>query len=67
MTDRLKGFYKIPEFLDNYPMSRSSLYRLVKDGKIPLTKFGRSSRVAVEDAETWAGTLPTFGGGTSHA
>jgi excisionase family DNA binding protein len=56
------GFYTIPEFLYEYPMGRSSLYRLVSNGQIRLTKFGRSSRIAKADALAWAQTLPTFGG-----
>ena len=56
-------FYTIPEFLDEYPMGRSSLYRLVQEGKIRLTKFGSSSRIAKADAKAWAEGLPTFGGG----
>lgn len=55
------SYYTIPEFLDDYPMGRSSLYRLVNEGKIRLTKFGRSSRIAKAEAKAWADTLPTFG------
>ena len=55
-------YYTIPEFLDLYPMGRSTFYRLVKDGQIRLTKFGGSSRVAKADAEAWAATLPVVGG-----
>lgn len=53
------GYYTINEFLAEYPMGRSSLYRLVKDGKIRLTKFGRSSRIAKADAKSWSDGLPT--------
>ena len=52
------SYYTIPEFLDQYPMGRSSLYRLVNEGKIRLTKFNRSSRIAKADAEAWARDLP---------
>ncbi len=55
------GYYTINEFLIEYPMGRSSLYRLVKEGKIRLTKFGRSSRIAKADAKIWAAGLPTTG------
>lgn len=55
-------YHKIPEFLEHYPMGRSTFYRLVKDGKIKLTKFGGSSRVAKADAEAWAATLPIING-----
>lgn len=62
----MSGYYTIPEFLDEYPMGRSSLYRLINEGKIRLTKFGRSSRIAKADAKAWADTLPTFGGGMAN-
>ena len=54
-------YYTIPEFLNLYPMGRSTFYRLVKDGKLRLTKFGGSSRVAKADAEEWAKNLPVVG------
>jgi excisionase family DNA binding protein len=55
-------YYTIPEFLDLYPMGRSTFYRLVKEGQLRLTKFGGSSRVAKADAEAWAATLPVVCG-----
>ena len=56
------AYMTIQEFIREYPMGRSSFYRLVKARKVRLTKFGRSSRIAVKDAEAWAETLPTIGG-----
>lgn len=56
------GFFTIPEFLELYPMGRSTLYRLVNSGDLKLTKIGRASRIARADAESWARTLPTVGG-----
>ncbi len=61
------GYYTISEFLDAYPMGRSSLYRLVNTGKLRLTKFGRASRIAKADALAWAATLPTVGGEMGNA
>lgn len=55
------SYYTIDEFCIEYPMGRSSFYRLVKAKKIRLTKFGRSSRVAKSDAKEWAKSLPTIG------
>lgn len=55
-------YYTIPEFLDLYPMGRSTFYRLVKEGQLRLTKFGGSSRVAKADAEAWAATLQVISG-----
>lgn len=55
-------YYTIPQFLELYPMGRSTFYRLVKVGQLKLTKFGGSSRVAMADAEAWAATLPVVSG-----
>lgn len=55
-------YYTIPEFLEIYPMGRSTFYRLVNDGHLKLTKFGGSSRVAKADAEAWAASLPVING-----
>ncbi len=63
----MTGYFTIPEFLDEYPMGRSSLYRLVNDGKLRLTKFGRSSRIAKAEAKTWADALPTSGSASDRA
>lgn len=57
------SYYTIEEFRGDYPMGRSSVYRLVKEKKLRLTKFGRSSRIAKADAKAWAESLPTSGGG----
>lgn len=56
-------FIKVPEFLDAYSISRTEFYRQVQAGKIKLTKIGRASRIAQEDAMAWAANLPTVGGG----
>lgn len=64
MADQ-KQFYTVSEFLEYYPMGRSTLYRLVGSGLLHMVKFGRSSRIAVSDAEAWAATLPRFGGASN--
>lgn len=53
----MKRLLTVQEFLDNYALSRSSLYRAVKAGDLKITKIGRSTRVAVEDAEAWLASL----------
>ncbi len=58
----IEGLYSIAEFLRLYPMGRTSLYRLVKAGKLRITKIGASSRIAKADAKAWADSLPTTGG-----
>lgn len=54
----MKRLLKIPEFLDAYSISRTAFYREVGAGRLPLTKIGSASRVAVDDAEAWAASLP---------
>jgi len=61
------GFFTIAEFLEAYPMARSSLYRLVRAKQLRLTKFGRASRIAKVDALAWAARLPTIGAGGRDA
>jgi hypothetical protein len=65
MNENKHFYYTIAEFLEYYPMGRSSLYRIVGAGDLCITKFGRSSRISVSDAEAWASRLPTFQG-TAH-
>lgn len=60
--DTMKGLYKIPEFLRDYPMSRATLYREAAAGRLRLTKIGRATRIAKSDALAWAASLPKSGG-----
>lgn len=55
-------FLTVNKFLECYPMARSTFYRLVSDGQLKITKFGRASRIRIDEAEEWARTLPTFCG-----
>ncbi len=50
-------YLTVAEFLDHYPMARSTFYKLVNDGHLAITKFGRSTRVKREHAEAWAASL----------
>ena len=54
----MKKLLKIPEFLELYSISRTAFYREVNEGRLALTKIGKASRVAVEDADAWAAALP---------
>ena len=59
----MDGFYTIAEFIRLYSVPRTSLYRLVRQGKLRLHKLGRASRIAKADAAAWAQSLPTVDGG----
>lgn len=48
----------VAELLTRYSISRTEFYRQVNASRIRLTKLGNASRVARQDAETWAASLP---------
>lgn len=43
-------------------MGRTSLYRLIKAGALPILKFGRATRIAESDAINWVNSLPRYAG-----
>lgn len=55
-------YLSINQFCHRFQCSRSHFYRLVKCGQITIVKMGRASRVSIEEAESWAESLPTLGG-----
>lgn len=52
-----KQLYTIAEFLILYAISRTSLYREVSAGRLRLTKRGRRSLIARQDADAWLENL----------
>jgi len=56
-------FITLSQFCKRYQVSRSTVYRLAHGGAFTIVKFGRSSRIALNDAESWAAALPIMGGG----
>lgn len=57
-----EGFYTVAEFIRLFGVPRTTTYRLVKAGRLRITKIGRASRIAKADAQAWAASLPTIGG-----
>jgi excisionase family DNA binding protein len=55
------GFMTVRQFLETYPIGRTTLYRLAAAGQIPIVKIGRASRIQRADAERWAASLPKLG------
>ena len=53
-------FLTLGQFCQRYQVSRSTVYRLAHGGAFTIVKFGRSSRIPLDDAETWAASLPTM-------
>lgn len=47
----------IPNFCDEYCVSRSTAYRLRDSGLVPHVHIGRAVRIRREDAESWYASL----------
>jgi len=47
----------IPQFCDEYGVSRSTYYRLRDRGELACVKIGRAVRIRREDAERWYESL----------
>lgn len=60
--DQKPRFLTVAQFSQRYQVSRSTIYRLAQSGAVTIIKFGRSSRIAFEEAEAWAASLPVMGG-----
>ena len=52
----------VKEFCQRYATSHSTAYREIQAQRLKITKVGRSTRIAIADAEKWAAALPTKGG-----
>jgi excisionase family DNA binding protein len=44
---------RIPAFCSHYGVGRSTVYRLIKEGKLARLKVGRCTLIDVDDAERW--------------
>jgi excisionase family DNA binding protein len=50
---KLKRLMTVAAFHCEFSISRSAVYREASAGRLRLTKVGRSTRIAAEDAEAW--------------
>lgn len=57
----------VADFCHRYRIGKTSLYREAAAGRIRLRKFGAATRIAREDAEAWAASLPIVVGGANAA
>lgn len=55
-------YITLNQFCERFQCSRSTVYRLAHAGTLTIVKFGRSSRIALDEAEAWAASLPVMGG-----
>ncbi len=50
----------LPDFCQEFKLSRSLAYRLLRDGTLTAVKIGRLTRIRREDAEAWAAKLKSY-------
>lgn len=55
----------VAAFLARYSIGKTSFYREVAANRIRIRKFGTATRIAREDAEAWAASLPVSNGGAA--
>lgn len=52
----------VADFCTRYSIGKTSLYREVAANRLTIRKFGTATRIAREDAERWAASLPVSEG-----
>ena len=67
MTKAPSELMTVADFCNRYRIGKTSLYREAAAGRIRLRKFGAATRIAREDAEAWAASLPIIAGGANAA
>ena len=53
------AFLTIREACDAFRVGRTTLYRIIKSGRLPVLKIGRATRIRVSDLERWVASLST--------
>ena len=48
-----KTLMTLPDFSEQFSISRTVTYKEVKEGRLRLTKVGRRSYIAANDAQAW--------------
>lgn len=56
----------LADFRHRYSCSNTQMYRECAAGRLRLRKMGAASRIAREDAEAWAASLPLRPCGAAH-
>lgn len=67
MTKAPSELMTVADFCQRYRIGKTSLYREAAAGRLTLRKFGAATRIAIEDAEAWASSLPIVEGGANDA
>lgn len=66
-AERPSKLLTVADFCSRYRIGKTSLYREAAAGRLKLRKFGSATRIAIEDAEAWAASLPIVEGSEDEA
>ena len=56
------GAMTVKEFLGWARISKTTFYKEVNNGRIPIRKVGKRTLIAMADAQNWLANLETVGG-----
>jgi excisionase family DNA binding protein len=54
--------HAIADVVSKAPISRTSVYIAIKEGRLKARKLGRRTLILDEDLRSWLASLPTVGG-----
>lgn len=57
----IQSLLTVAQFRDRYAISHTAFYRQVNEGRLRITKIGRSTRILQADADAWLASLATVG------
>ncbi|MEP4703342.1 MAG: helix-turn-helix domain-containing protein [Hyphomicrobiales bacterium] len=60
MQAQKRGAMTVKEFLDWARISRTTFYKEVNNGRIPIRKVGKRTLIAMDDAKNWLANLETI-------
>ena len=63
--ETLPELMTLADFRRRYSISNTQTYREIAAGRLRLRKMGTASRIARDDAEAWAASLPVRTGAAS--
>jgi excisionase family DNA binding protein len=55
-----KPTYSIADFVATFSVSRSAVYREIRDGRLKAVKVGRRTMIRATDADAWLRRLESF-------
>jgi excisionase family DNA binding protein len=63
----IRAAYTVNQLLEVVPLGRTSLYSVIKAGKLKAVKSGKTTLFLASDVADFLASLPTMQDGASHA